>query len=239
MEGLSARVDPEAHSTSDHETISGLIQPSPPPRRHTTLKLPKFNDENAEVPTPQLLDTVTASGVAALSACLLSANPPRPACVPCKDYWNHECSDKRRRYLEARRNGDQSLIIEAHQNFRKSVRRAKREHKRSRLDKVSSILEAHKVVGWRKLFSFCGPPPIHFQNATYSTPTERADIFFRTKLARAISQPDVPRNTHTCPRRAIPAPLSIAEDEVRHCLLDVSSTTPGHDHLSVSALRLI
>ncbi|KAI0999638.1 hypothetical protein K3495_g8559 [Podosphaera aphanis] len=71
------------------------------------------------------------------------------------------------------------------------------------------------------------------------TPTERADIFFRTKLARTISQPDVPRNTHTCPCRAIPAPLSIDENEVRHCLLDVSSTTPGHDHLSVSALRHI
>ncbi|KAI0998058.1 hypothetical protein K3495_g10131 [Podosphaera aphanis] len=222
MEGLTARVEPEAHSTSDHETISGLIQLSPSPRRHPMLKFPKFNGENAEVfrqalsatappnlsvevPTPQLLDAVTASGIAALSACLLTANLPRPACVPCKDYWNQECSDQWRRYLEARRNGDQSLISEAHKNFRKSP----------------------------------PPPPILFQNVTYSTPTERADIFFRTKLARAISQPDVPRYTHTCPRRTIPTPLSIDEDEVRYCLLNVSSTTPGHAHLSVSALRLI
>ncbi|KAI1003170.1 hypothetical protein K3495_g5036 [Podosphaera aphanis] len=225
-------------------------------RRHPTLKFSKFNGENVEVfrqalsataspklsvkvPTPQLLDAVTASGIAALSACLLTANPPRPTCVPCKDYWNQECSDQRRRYLEARRNDDEFLISEAHKNFQKSVRRAKRDHKRSRLDKVSSILEAHKVVGWRKLSSRFGPPPILFQNVTYSTPTERVDIFFRTKFARAISQPDVPRYTHTCPRRTIPTPLSIDEDEVRYCLLNVSSTTPGHDHLSVSALRLI
>ncbi|KAI0991522.1 hypothetical protein K3495_g16665, partial [Podosphaera aphanis] len=91
MEGLSARVDPESHSTSDHETISGLVQLSSS-RRHQTLKLPKFNDENAEVfrlalsatappslsfedPTPQRLDAVTTSGIAALSAILLAANP--------------------------------------------------------------------------------------------------------------------------------------------------------------------
>ncbi|KAI0991255.1 hypothetical protein K3495_g16932 [Podosphaera aphanis] len=75
-------------------------------------------------------------------------------------------------------------------------------------------MEAHKVVGWRKLASRFGPPPILFQGVTYSTPTEHADIFFRTKLARATSQPDVPLNTPTCSLRAIPAPLSVGEDEL-------------------------
>lgn len=256
MEGLSARVAPEAHSTSDHETIAGFVQLSPSQRRHPPLKLPNFNSENAEVfrqalsatappcfpledPSPQLLDTVTTSGIATLSAILLSANPPRPACVPCKDYWNHECSDYRRQYLESRHSGDQDLISVAHKNFRKAVRRAKREHMRAKFDNVSSIMEAHRVVGWRKLASRFGPPPILFQGVTYSTPTERAEIFFRTKLARATSQPDVPLDTPTCSLRAIPAPLSVGEDEVRNCLLEVSSTTPGHDHLSVSALRLV
>ncbi|KAI0996826.1 hypothetical protein K3495_g11357 [Podosphaera aphanis] len=226
MEGLSARVAPEAYSTSDHETIAGFVQLSPSQRRHPPLKLPNFNSENAEVfrqalsatsppsfpledPSPQLLDTVTTSGIATLSAILLSANPPRPACVPCKDYWNHECSDYRRQYLESRHSGDQDLISVAHNNFRKAVRRAKREHMRAKLDHVSSIMEAHKVVGWRKLASRFGPPPIIFQGVTYSTPTERADIFFRTKLARVTSQPDVPLNTPTCSLRAIPAPLSV------------------------------
>lgn len=221
-----------------------------------TPKLPKFNDENAEIfllalsatalptipfedPSPQRLDAVTSSGIAALSAILLAANPPWPACVPCKDYWNHECSDQRRRYLEARHTGDQDLINEAHNNLRKCVRRAKREHKRSKLDNVFSILEAHKVVGWRKLSSRFGPPSVQFKGVTYSTLTERADIFFQTKLARKIGQPDIPMNTPTCPLRAIPAHLSINEDEVRHCLLDESSTTPGHDYLSVSVLRLV
>ncbi|KAI0994782.1 hypothetical protein K3495_g13400 [Podosphaera aphanis] len=238
MEGLSARVDPEAHLTSNHETISGFVQLLSSQRRHATRKLPKFNDENAEVfslalsgtappslsfgPNPQRLDAATSSGIAALSAILLAANPPRPACVPCKDYWNDECSDQRRRYLEARHSGDPDLISE-----------------RSKLDNVSSILEAHKVVGWWKLSSRFAPPPIQFQGVMYSTPAERADIFFRTKLARAFGQPDLPKDTPTCPLRAIPAPLSIDEDEVRHCLLEVSSTTPGHDHLSVSALRLV
>ncbi|KAI1000262.1 hypothetical protein K3495_g7936 [Podosphaera aphanis] len=136
---------------------------------------PIFNDENAEVfslalsatvppslsfdSTPQRLDAVTSSGIAALSAILLAANPLRPACVPSKDYWNDECSDQRRRYLEARHSGDPDLISEAHNSFRKSVRRAKREYKRSKLDNVSSILEAHKVIAWRKLSSRFAPPP--------------------------------------------------------------------------------
>ena len=152
------------------------------------LKLPRFNDENAEVfrlalfatapptlpfedPSPQRLDAVTSSGIAALSATLLAANPPRPTCVPCEDYWNHKCSDQRRRYLEARHSGDQDLISEAHKNFRKSIRQAKREHKRLKLDNVSSTLEAHKVVGWRKSSSRFGPAPIQFHGVTYSTPT--------------------------------------------------------------------
>ncbi|KAI1006675.1 hypothetical protein K3495_g1537 [Podosphaera aphanis] len=148
MEGLSACVTPETHSTSDHETIPGFVQLSPSHRRHLTPKLPKLNSENAEVfrlalsatappslpfedPSLQLLDSVTTSGIATLSEILLSSNPLRPACVPCKDYWNHECSDYRHQYLESRHSGDQDLIGVAHKNFRKAVRRAKREHKRS------------------------------------------------------------------------------------------------------------
>lgn len=102
---------------------------------------------------------------------------------------------------------------------------------------MSSILEAHKVVGWRKFSSRFGPPPIQFQGVTYSTPTGRANIFFRTKLARLIREPDVSLYTPSCALREIPAPPSLDGDEVRHCLLDTSSTTPGHDHLSVVALR--
>ncbi|KAI0998679.1 hypothetical protein K3495_g9515 [Podosphaera aphanis] len=59
------------------------------------------------------------------------------------------------------------------------------------------------------------------------------------KLARITSQPDIPFNIPTCSLLAIPAPLSIDEDEVRHCLLGVSPTSPGHDHLSVAVLRLV
>ncbi|KAI0993644.1 hypothetical protein K3495_g14540 [Podosphaera aphanis] len=218
MEGLLARVDPMAHSTSDHEAISGLVHLSPVQRRFLSTKLPKFNVESTEIfsqaliatappslpfeePTSQLIDAVASSGIAAL--------------------------------------GDPHLISEAHQTFRKTVKRAKREHKRLKLDSVSSIMEAHKVVGWRKFSSRFGPPLIQFQGVTYSTPTERADIFFCTKLARVGREPDVSIYFHTCPSRAIPAPLSIDEDEVRHCLLSTSSSTPGHGHLSVSALRLI
>ncbi|KAI0997124.1 hypothetical protein K3495_g11064 [Podosphaera aphanis] len=140
-------------------------------------------------------------------------------------------------YVNARNSGDTDLISEAHRIFRKTIKRAKREHKRSKLDSVSSIMEAHKVIGWRKFSSRFGSPPIQFQGVTYSTPTERADIFFRTKLARLIREPDVSTYAPTCALREIPAPLSLDEDEVRHCLLDSASTTPGHDHLSVVALR--
>ncbi|KAI1004436.1 hypothetical protein K3495_g3776 [Podosphaera aphanis] len=150
------------------------------------MKLLKFNSENSEVfrraltatappslpsrdLTPQLLDAIISSSIATLSTILLTANPPRPICVPYKDYWNYECSDLRRRYLEARHSGDLNLVNKAYHNFRKAIRRAKREHKRSELDNVTSILESYKVVGWRKLSSRFGPPPIHFQGVTYCT----------------------------------------------------------------------
>ncbi|KAI0992600.1 hypothetical protein K3495_g15585, partial [Podosphaera aphanis] len=236
MEGLLAHVDPVAHSTSDHETISGSVNLSSAQRRHPSMRISKFTAENTEIfnqaliatpppvlpldnPNPQLLDAVASSGVAALSAILLAANPPRPPCVPCKDYWNLECSDQCRLYIEARNSGDPDRISEAHRNFRGTVGRTKREYMRSKLDTVSSVLEAHKVVGWR------------------STPTERADVFFRTKLAHGIREPDIPVVTPTCALRAIPAPASLDEDDVQQCLLATSSTTPGHDHLSVVALR--
>ncbi|KAI0999069.1 hypothetical protein K3495_g9129 [Podosphaera aphanis] len=254
MEGLLAHVDPVAHSTSDHETISGSVNLSSAQRRHPSMRIPKFTAENTEIfnqaliatpppvlpldnPNPQLLDAVASSGVAALSAILLAANPLRPPCVPCKDYWNLECSDQRRLYVEARNSGDPDRINEAHRNFRRTVRRTKREYMRSKLDSVSSVLEAHKVVGWRRFASRFGPPPIQYQGVTYSTPTERADVFFRTKLAHGIRMPDIPVVTPTCALRAIPAPASLDEDEVQQCLLATSSTTPGHDHLSVVALR--
>ena len=112
MEGLLARVDPMAHTTSDHETISGVVQLSPVQRRFPSMKLPKFDADTSEIfrqaltttappslhfeePTSQLIDAVTSSGIPTLSAILLTANPPRPACVPCKDYWSQECSDQR------------------------------------------------------------------------------------------------------------------------------------------------
>lgn len=256
MEGLLARVDPMAHTTSDHETISGVVQLSPVQRRFPSMKLPKFDADTSEIfrqaltatappslhfeePTSPLIDAVTSSGISTLSAILLTSNPPRPACVLCKDYWSQECSDQRRRYADARRSGDPYLISKAHRSFRKTIKRAKREHKRAILDSVSSITEAHKVVGWQKFSSCFGPPPIQYKGVTHSTPTERADIFFRTKLARVSRDPDISMYSPTCPSRAIPAPLSIDEDEVQHCLLSTLSTTPGHNHLSVSALHLI
>ncbi|KAI0995244.1 hypothetical protein K3495_g12939 [Podosphaera aphanis] len=136
MDGLLAHVDPVSHSTSDHETISGLVHLSSAQRRYPSTRLPKLTPENTEVfrqaliattpvlssedPTPQLLDSAASSGIAALSA-----NPPRPACAPCKDYWNQECSDQRRRYVNARNSGDPDLISKAHRNFRKTVKRTK------------------------------------------------------------------------------------------------------------------
>ncbi|KAI0992454.1 hypothetical protein K3495_g15731 [Podosphaera aphanis] len=151
MEGLVARVDPMARSTSDHETISGLVHLSPVQRRFPSMKLPKFNTETTEIfcqaltatappslpfqePSSLLIDAAASLGTAVLSAILLTANPPRPAYVPCKDYWNQECSDHRRRYINARNSGYPHLISEAHQSLRKTVKRAKREHKRSKLD---------------------------------------------------------------------------------------------------------
>ncbi|KAI1006009.1 hypothetical protein K3495_g2207 [Podosphaera aphanis] len=142
MDGILAHVDPVSHSTSDHETISGLVHLSSAQRRYPSTRLPKLTPENTEVfrqaliattppvlpsedPTPQLLDSAASSGIAALSAILLSANPPRPACAPCIDYWNQECSDQRRWYVNARNSGDPDLISEVHPNFRKTVKRTK------------------------------------------------------------------------------------------------------------------
>lgn len=61
MEGLSSRVAPESHSTSDHEMISGLVQLLPSQKRHPKLKLPKFNCENAEVFRQALSATASPS----------------------------------------------------------------------------------------------------------------------------------------------------------------------------------
>ncbi|KAI1007881.1 hypothetical protein K3495_g353 [Podosphaera aphanis] len=128
MEGLLAHVDPMAHSTSDHEAIAGSVYLSLARKPYPSIRLAKFTAENAEIfnqalaasspilpfdnPNPQLLDTVASLGIAALSAILLAANPPRPACVPYKDYWNLECSDQRRLYVEARNSGDPDRMSE-------------------------------------------------------------------------------------------------------------------------------
>ena len=124
------------------------------------MKLPKFNIEKTEIfrqplifaappslsfrdLTPQLLDSVTSLGVASLSVILLAVNPPRPVYIPCKDFWNEEFFKNRCRCLKARHSHDLDLTAEARKRFRKSVRRVKLEYKRSKLDSVSSVQEAH------------------------------------------------------------------------------------------------
>ncbi|KAI0997125.1 hypothetical protein K3495_g11063 [Podosphaera aphanis] len=49
MEGLLAHVDPVAHLTSDHETISGLIYLSSAQRRIPSMRRPKLTSENTEI----------------------------------------------------------------------------------------------------------------------------------------------------------------------------------------------
>ncbi|KAL5621430.1 hypothetical protein BROUX41_006330 [Berkeleyomyces rouxiae] len=115
--GATAMILPDAHTTSDHESIRCDIQLSPHSRR-PTLAFPKLKDGDgvlleaalARAEPPSLdgvdaarLDAATAAGVEAMVAALHHICPPVPAGVPRKDWWNDACKEARKNFLAAQR----------------------------------------------------------------------------------------------------------------------------------------
>ena len=252
--GVTASVVPHANSTSDHESIAIEVPlctaNSPPP-----AKSPELTDESAEllgialaqVTPPPLeanahsLDRAITRATQMITAAFTTASPPRPPLIPCKSWWNEDCDEARRQWHQARRGSDyDETVTRPHRlAFRKACKRAKRQLQRKRIEECDSSTAAHRLVGMRKLSSKFGAPPIHHEGATYSTPQEKADIFFRTKLSRPATIPDLELGYTTAAQRCIDVPVAAPEAEVHDCLLKVQSTSPGYDGLSTKTLRAV
>ncbi|KAL5604161.1 uncharacterized protein BROUX77_004347 [Berkeleyomyces rouxiae] len=250
--GATAMILPDAHTTSDHESIRCDIQLSPHSRR-PTLAFPKLKDGDgvlleaalARAEPPSLdgvdaarLDAAAAAGVEAMVVALHHICSPVPAGVPRKDWWNDACKEARKNFLAAQRLEDCQAVIQAGRELKRTARKAKRALDRSRIEKTSHVTEAHRLIGWRKYGSRFAPPPLIWEGRAHCTPAERAEVLFRAKLARPIGGPDVPfESTATAPRRSIPLTMLASEQEVRANMIEVGSTSPGHDRLSVSVLK--
>ena len=142
--------------------------------------------------------------------------------------------------MSARRSRVASRITLTHKDLRATVNKAIFAHNDRQIEQVASADDAHKLLGRRKRPSRFAPPPVRHEGLVYSTPAERADVFFRTKLCRNPTAPDLPLDSPLSPpSRKIDLPASIEEAEVENCLLRVPSTAAGHDRLAVTTLKYV
>lgn len=249
--GLTSRVLDECHTASDHVTIFSHmpIGHSPPP----PARIGKLSGEDADVfrralavtSPPALLDASAAGlDAAAENGTNLLSSLLRNSARPCnggfhpKPWWNDECRELRKEYNDARRSGNATASRAASKAFRRAVKGAKRRFKIEAIEAIVTAEEAHRVVGWRKSESRFAPPPLIHEGNVYSTPAQQARVLFSTKLCRVSTCADTDYTTVSSrPRRTIPAPIVVTEEEVKDCLLKVKSTSPGPDSLSVHVLR--
>lgn len=156
-----------------------------------------------------------------------------------KPWWNKECAEAHKEAIRHRKEGLDET--EARKEFRRVVRRTIRNYWRRRIDSVTSDKELYDVIGWRKLGDGLAPPPITHKGQTYHTDIEKGAVLRQAKLAREPAIPDLedPWSHPVVPRASLCNSDPILRDEARYYTIEVDTTAPGGDGITIPLLKLI
>lgn len=149
-------------------------------------------------------------------------------------WWNSDCREKAYEYRRARKLGDATTEKHA---LRKATRAAKKGHWQSLIQNAKCPSDIFKITSWHKNKGSFSGPPIIYEGITYEDSVEKASVLTKALLQRRniddiIEKPPPPENQAKLQVKNI-----VNEVEVERCLLDVTSSAPGADGISVGILQ--
>lgn len=184
------------------------------------------------------LDLLAASLSKALSTALHEAgkvpNPKGNWAV----WWNEECKLKHRELLVARRTREDPS--EQSKEFKRAIKRAKRELWRARIDGVKTEQDVYAISKWaNRTTAKAHPPPLVSGGTVFVTPAEKGEELRKVKLQRVGSGDDHPLGgVPTVPTRSIEFDCEVSLEEAYEAACTAGNTAPGADEVNVRLLRL-
>jgi ribonuclease HI len=255
----SARATDDLLVAKDHSAILITVprQHIPRPPR-TTISVPDEKLETfaglvglgvTELPyistnaMPEEIDQHTEHILKALVAALDTAGTKSGSKGHNAPWWTEKCQQALTRLRRAKRNiGSEELWknCEERREFLGTVRREKLEYWRRVIDAVDSDQDLYKVVNWHKLGPNIKAPALNINGKIIWENTAKADALRETLLERVTDDEDLtddPFEVPVVPRAQLPWQDHISLEEVTAATINVKSTSPGTDGITVRLLK--
>ncbi|KAI0991864.1 hypothetical protein K3495_g16323, partial [Podosphaera aphanis] len=149
-------------------------------------------------------------------------------------WWTQDCGKAHRDLCRSRRLGICSTAVR--RSFNKAVKKAKRDYWSDKIESVSNLPDAYKITGWHKKVAHWNTPPLEGPDGPVVTPQAKAQIFHSTLLSRHSDFEDIPDDVPSVPKQNLPWP-PLTDDEIYRSCCQVTSSAPGPDEITVTALR--
>ncbi len=238
----SARIAGDLHTSSDHETlwiqITGETVPPPQPGRLRlgpgVWQVDLFTAllRHARQPVSADADIEAQDIIETLSTALKGSAPRTLARSRSARWWTPECQAAVLAFRRARRAGPADTEKHILQSV---VRQASRAYWRTRIEQADSLPYVYQVTNWHKKEPSYQSPPLQGINGPVITTEDKTSLLYRTLLCRQEAE-DVPYDVPCVPVRTLPWGL-IHPDEAYSATCQTTSTTPGLDEITASALK--
>ena len=248
-------IQADMHCGSDHETQVTII-----PGRGTVpleqfhyqipeCELPKFagliTNGTAKLPDPwgitsteQVDSYMEAIAEVFTSSIRTTGKPDRGQGNPAA-WWTPECEEAHQQHLSVRNRVSTGEIPRETREFLTTVRKAKREYWKKRINGVNDDKSLYKVIGWHKLASNLKGPPLEINGILVEDTLEKAEAL-RTEVLRQFSaEDDLAQDPLTDWDRTgnLEWEQTVSLEEVKCNTIGVTSTSPGMDQVTVRLLK--
>ena len=253
--GAAASVDQDFATSADHHPLVTSIpwdlsaQPTARRLRFDTLNSDRFRDllsanlasvppsaatstEELDVQAQALIDAVQNAYIGAAKRALGKGTG--------QPWWNEDCKQAAATFRRAHRlDPFDADTVAAQRELRRVTRCAKRAFWRNRIDKVSKSKEVFDMTKWhRSTGAFRMPPlrdPLNPAAPPASSLEEKGEVLIKNLLTNAAEVGDIPPDTPTVPRAALPFP-EITDIEAENAVLRAANTAPGADEVTTAVL---
>lgn len=264
--GVNTRIATELPPLADHEVLSTSIQwrpreawePSPRPRlrlstiveeafqltlREESEGLQHLIQSLPDDPTQDQLDDVTRQITNALTTALEASTKRAHAKPRGHKWWNQDCRGAVITLRRASRDSSdpdssnpEVSKEDARKNFKRVIRRAKRDFWRSQIDSFASCQEVFQALKWTSTEGSFPITPLRDGDKVHTTPEAKSELLVRTLLQKAACTDDIGINLETNPAPSLPFP-AVTEGEVHQAVFKAKSSTPGQDEITTLVLK--
>ena len=257
--GADTTVEDHLTTASDHSTLASTLPAdritNSPSRRIIVHKDQQqtfciFIAERANQlerptnPTNEDLDFVAEQLTGLINAAIRVAGkaPPGPT-LKQETWWTEDCDRARTAWHYARRHAtdgaDDELAEYLHKDFRRTIRKARRDRTRGFFDQITKPEDIYKVTRWLRPSTSFQPPPLQVGDEVFESQHDRAYALRQATLERKTAADDIasPWEALVTPERTLELTTEITFEQAKWAATCTGNTSPGVDNVTVDLLK--